>query len=495
VHYTDGSGDYFEYTFKGTGIDVITEIANNENADIYLDNTLVKHVDKTTPARVVQDVLYSASDLADSTHTVKVVNTSTNYLQLDAIKVTKGTTDLFITANTFDFDGVKPVDITPVYGTGSVTGIKNGSYALAAGIDYTVNGSNIEISSSYLLQQQAGRNKLLFSFDGGAYQIVTVNVPVTSEPPVGASSRYIMVNDNDATIKYNGKWGSGGRNPDWKDYMDDAHYGENDSSGNQPYIEYTFKGTGIAYYCELDPEQGNIDFYIDGTKVGTASSKCSGSTKQASKAIWETTGLKEGTHTFKAVKADGATFMLLDAMRIQVPNLISPVAATFDKNPVEQSDLHIFLTGNVTDFSGISNGTTALVSGTDYTVSGNSITIKKAYLASQPAGTVKLTFKYSGDFQNDVHFTATDGDSFQYSFTGTGIKLVGAMGPDQGKMDIYVDGVLKQTVNTYNATRLSNQPIYEITDLKSGSHTIKGVKKSGSLMLVDQLVVTIGKVK
>jgi hypothetical protein len=416
-------------------------------------------------------------------------------LQLDAIKVTKGTGDLFTTADAVYFDGQNPVYITPVYGTDSVTGIKNGSYALTAGMDYTVNGNAIEISGSYLAQQQAGRNKLVFSFAGGAYQIVTVNVPASSVPPVGASSRYIMVNDNDPGIKYNGKWGSGGRNPDWKDYMGDAHYGENDDSGNQPCFEYTFKGTGIAYYCELDPEQGNIDFYIDGTKAGTASSKCSVPAKQPSTAIWETTGLKDGMHTFKAIKADSARFMLFDALRIQVPNLISPVTATFDKNPVEQSDLHIFLTGNVNNFAGILNGTTALVPGTDYTVSGSSITIHKAYLAAQPVGTINLTFKYSGDFQNDVHFTATDRDSFQYTFTGTGIKLIGANGPDQGEIDIYVDGVLKQTVNTYNSVRLSNQLIYEIADLKSGSHTIKGVKKSGSIMLVDQLIYTIGKIK
>lgn len=495
VHYTDGNGDYFVYTFNGTGIDVITEIAGSENADIYLDDTLVKHVDKTSAVRVCQDTLYSVSDLAKGTHTIKVVNTSSNYLQLDALKVTKAAEDNFLTTDTADFDGQHAVDITPVYGIGSVTGVKNGLSALTAGIDYTVSGSAIEISSSYLAQQQAGRNKLVFSFAGGSYQIFTVNVPVTSEPPVGAGSRYIMVNDNDSGIKYNGKWGSGGRNADWKDYMGDAHYGENDDAGNQPYFEYTFRGTGIAYYCELDPEQGNIDFYIDGTKAGTASSRCSGSTKQPSTAIWEITGLKEGMHTLKAVKADGATFMLFDALRIQVPNLISPVTATFDKNPVEQSGLHIFLTGNVNNFSGISNGTTALVPGIDYTVSGSSITINKAYLASQPVGTLNLTFKYSGDFQNDVHFTPTNGDSFQYSFTGTGIKLIGAKGPDQGEMDIYVDGELKRTVNTYNSARLSNQPIYEITDLESGSHTIQGVKKSGSLMLVDQLVFTIGKIK
>lgn len=487
VHYTNTSGGAIEYTFKGTGVDVITENAGYEHADVYLDNAFVQHVDNTPGSRVNQEVLYSVSDLPYRGHSVKIVNTYTDYLQIDAIRV-KGNS--FISPDTASFDGSSGIEITPVYGVDSIAAIKNGEASLSANIDYTVSGSAIVVNSSYLSKQQEGTTKLVFTFDGGAYHTLTVGIPLATQPPAGSSSRYIMVNDNDPGITYNGKWGSGGRNADLKDYMGDAHYGETDS-GNQPYFEYTFNGTGIAYYCELDPEQGDIDFYIDNVKAGTASSRCSGS-KQASTMIWQTTGLSDGAHTFKAVKADSAMFMLFDALRVEVPNLMSPVTANFDKNVTGQRDLHIFLTGNLNNFSGILNGTTPLVQGTDYTLSGDSVTINKAYLAAQPTGTVSLTFKYNGDFRNDVHSTAVDGDSFQYSFAGTGVSLIGPVSPDLGDMDIYVDGVLKQTVSAYSSDKRSNQLLYSITGLANGAHTISGVKRSGNLMIVDQINFIIG---
>ncbi|MDF2985458.1 MAG: hypothetical protein K0R50_968 [Eubacterium sp.] len=487
VHYTNTSGGAIEYTFRGTGVEVITENAGYEHADIYLDGILVQHVDNTPGSRVNQEVLYSVAGLPYGEHTVKIVNTYTDYLQIDAIKV-KGNS--FISPDTAGFDGSNGIEVTPVYGVDSVTSIKNSETALSANIDYTVSGSAIVVNSSYLSKQQVGKTKLVFEFAGGAYHTLAVDIPIATQPPAGASSRYIMVNDNDPGISYNGKWGSGGRNADLKDYMGDAHYGETDS-GNQPYFEYTFNGTGIGYYCELDPEQGDIDFYIDNVKAGTASSRCSGS-KQASAMIWQTSGLSDGVHTFKAVKADSAMFMLFDALRVEVPNLMSPVTANFDKNIAEQRDLHIFLTGNLNNFSGIYNGAVPLVRGTDYTLSGGLVTISKVYLSAQPAGKVSLAFKYNGDFRNDVHSTAVAGDSFQYSFTGTGVSLLGPVSPEQGDMDIYIDGVLKQTVSAYSSDKRSNQLLYSITGLNSGTHTISGVKGTGYLMIVDQINFNIG---
>jgi len=85
-------------------------------------------------------------------------------------------------------------------------------------------------------------------------------------------------------------------------------------------------------------------------------------------------------------------------------------------------------------------------------------------------------------------YTEADGDYFQYSFMGNGIQLLGATGPEQGDIDIYIDGKYKQTVSTYSTIRLSGQQIYEITGLTNGVHTIKAVKASGEIMTVDQLV-------
>jgi alpha-galactosidase len=52
-----------------------------------------------------------------------------------------------------------------------------------------------------------------------------------------------------------------------------------------------------------------------------------------------------------------------------------------------------------------------------------------------------------------------------------------------------VDNVFKQTVSAYNATRLAQQTVYSISWPTSGSHTIKGVKKSGTYMILDALKI------
>lgn len=492
VHYTDHAGDYFEYGFNGTGIDFITEMDKGQgDVDIYLDNSTTPQAISTyiDQSNVPRQTVYSVSGLTDGPHTLKAVNKSAGkYMLLDALKVYGNT---FVTQDTFDYDGQNDVAVTPVYGPGSVTGIRNGSADLTANVDYTVTGSAIAISGSYLSRLQDGKNRLTFLFEGGSTQTVTVIVPAAAQPPEGAGSRYIMVNDNDPAIRYTGKWGGGGRNADWKDYMNDAHYGETEN-GKQPYLEYSFTGTGIAYYCELDPNQGYIKFYIDGKEAGRGYSGCTGSDKQPSAMIWQSGKLDQGTHTFMAVKDDGSSFMLFDALRIEVPSLVSPDAASFDKNPSEQSELHAFITGNLTYFKGISNGKSELIQGTDYTVSGTAVTISREYLAKQPVGDLKLAFNYNGDFRSDVHATTIDGDSFSYTFKGTGIKLVGPAGPKLGEFEVYVDGQLKQTVNANSSQRLINQPLFELAGLSDDYHTITGIKKSGEYMLVDQFVYTMG---
>ncbi|SFF04310.1 N-terminal ig-like domain of cellulase [Paenibacillus algorifonticola] len=74
---------------------------------------------------------------------------------------------------------------------------------------------------------------------------------------------------------------------------------------------------------------------------------------------------------------------------------ISPTTAAFDKNTAIQADLPVSLTLNGNTFTGIKNGTATLAVGTDYTVSGTTVTIQKAYLAAQPVGTTTLTFNFS----------------------------------------------------------------------------------------------------
>ncbi|QGQ98975.1 hypothetical protein EHS13_30900 [Paenibacillus psychroresistens] len=94
-----------------------------------------------------------------------------------------------------------------------------------------------------------------------------------------------------------------------------------------------------------------------------------------------------------------------------------------------------------------------------------------------------------GDYAGDEHYTQTNNEYFEYTFTGTRVDYIAEKASGGGNIDLYIDGVFQQTVNTYNATRLVQQVIYSKTGLSNASHTIKGIKKSGSYMEVDAFKV------
>lgn len=99
---------------------------------------------------------------------------------------------------------------------------------------------------------------------------------------------------------------------------------------------------------------------------------------------------------------------------ITVPDsTISPTTATFHKNTADTSaghyaDVTTTLTLNGNTLSSIANGATLLVQDTDYTVSGNTVTIKKEYLALQPIGTTNLTFSFNYGNTQTLTITVSD---------------------------------------------------------------------------------------
>jgi hypothetical protein len=72
---------------------------------------------------------------------------------------------------------------------------------------------------------------------------------------------------------------------------------------------------------------------------------------------------------------------------------ITPTTATFSKK--KPTDIQVTMTLNGNTLIGLKNGTASLVMGTDYTVSGNTVTITKSYLGNRPLGTTSLTFDFS----------------------------------------------------------------------------------------------------
>ncbi|HEX4700904.1 MAG TPA: hypothetical protein VH352_02145, partial [Pseudonocardiaceae bacterium] len=97
--------------------------------------------------------------------------------------------------------------------------------------------------------------------------------------------------------------------------------------------------------------------------------------------------------------------------------------------------------------------------------------------------------RHLGDLGDDVHYTSTDGDSFSYTFAGTGIQVLSETNSDEGTADVYVDGVKTQTVDANTPQRLAQQAIVSVTGLAKGQHTVRIVKTGGSFLLIDGVTV------
>jgi intracellular sulfur oxidation DsrE/DsrF family protein len=90
-----------------------------------------------------------------------------------------------------------------------------------------------------------------------------------------------------------------------------------------------------------------------------------------------------------------------------------------------------------------------------------------------------------GRYNNTDHQASPAGRTVELVFNGTGITLIGEKSPGRGSADIYIDGVLQQTVSYVAAAQALQQTIYEKTDLPPGVHTFKLVSKGNGWIYVD----------
>jgi hypothetical protein len=350
-------------------------------------------------------------------------------------------------AVSFDQKATAQADVTTTLAlNGNVLdNIKHEGTILTSGTDYTVSDTLVTIKKEYLSTLQTGTTNLTFSFSAGAAQTVALIVRDTS---IGG---FITLNDDDPTIVYSSGWNqSAGRG--LGDYKNDVHWTET----NDAYFEYTFTGTGIELSTEMDPSQGAMDIYVDNVFKQTISTYNIG--RLAQQTVYNITGLPNGSHTLKAVKKSGF-FMLLDKLRISVADLISPTAGSFDKKPTAQADVTATMTVYGNDLGSISNNGAILVSGTDYSVSGNLVTIKKEYLTSRPIGTSNLDFSFSGGASQTLVVTVTDSSSQNSTV---------AISPTSGSFD------KKVSAQTDVSTTMS-----------LNGNTLSSITNSGTLLILD----------
>lgn len=101
-----------------------------------------------------------------------------------------------------------------------------------------------------------------------------------------------------------------------------------------------------------------------------------------------------GTTTLSLLFSAGTPQSLIITVVDTTPQaIVIPSQADFVK--ANQTDLKCILVMHENMLSSIVNGNVVLVRGKDYTLSGNTVTILKNYLALQPVGTTLFTFKFS----------------------------------------------------------------------------------------------------
>jgi len=108
---------------------------------------------------------------------------------------------------------------------------------------------------------------------------------------------------------------------------------------------------------------------------------------------------------------------------------VTPEVAIFDKNIRKQADITISMTTNGNTFVALKNGATSLIGGTDYTVLGENVVIKKSYLQSQNLGELSLKFDFNQGIDPMLKITVKDStgediiDNFEsYSATNPNLQ-------------------------------------------------------------------------
>lgn len=139
------------------------------------------------------------------------------------------------------------------------------------------------------------------------------------------------------------------------------------------------------------------DYTISGTTV----------TIKKSYLVQQPTGAVALTFAFSAGANRTLTVSITDTTGV-ANSSITPTTATFDKNTANALDINVTMTLNGNTLSAIKNGSATLVSGTDYTISSNVVTIKKSYLATQSIGTTALTFDFSAGTDSLLTVTIKD---------------------------------------------------------------------------------------
>jgi hypothetical protein len=211
---------------------------------------------------------------------------------------------------------------------------------------------------------------------------------------------------------------------------------------------FAFTGTSITWIGARGTQNGIADVFLDGSFI--AEVDLYSPTEQIQAAVFTATGLADASHTLK-------------------------IEVTGRQNPLSQNALVVVDAFEVTS-SGIQIQEThpSIAYGSGWIQNNRD----KAYSQGSSAES------------NTVGAQAT------FTFTGTGVRWIGARGPQTGIARVVLDGAFVQDIDTYALTEGPQHADFTATDLAAGTHTLtiqligKNSASTNFWILVDAFDVT-----
>ena len=165
--------------------------------------------------------------------------------------------------------------------------------------------------------------------------------------------------------------------------------------------------------------------------------------------------------------------------KIPVGATISPTSAAFDKNPGKQADVSAAITWNdATSVADVKAGGTSIGTG-NYSVNGNTLTVKKEYLATKADGDLVLTVEF--DDGGSVMLTITVSESATSTGSGSGSD-----GPAYSSRTLTdsATGITVSGDDIHRMARLAVSPLkLHSADTCTACNAIRKAQKDGDLIL------------
>jgi hypothetical protein len=187
-----------------------------------------------------------------------------------------------------------------------------------------------------------------------------------------------------------------------------------------------------------------------------------------------------GAVTLGALKSGGVTLGTVSKVEL----LGSTVAMTFSQSG---TGLTVTPSGSVPALSGISDSQLASK------IRVLRITHDKGWFNDDDSGATYVGWLRkanlgTGDYNNDLTTSTTVGDTWTTPFTGTSVSVYAPKETGAGKIEIQVDGQMKDTVDlSASGSRQPQQLVSTVTGLTAGQHTISIVNRGPGPVAVDAI--------